>query len=186
MNTANDSIRTDVPAPAARTRTPIVNSAVAGGIAGLIAGTAVLVAAVLYSWLATPEEAWLPMKNVAATWLGVGALIGGVWTVLIGVATHFGNSIAWGIVFGLLMSRCRNPVLTLVAGFVWAMVVYLVMTWVALPWINQTMAARVAVQPVWWWWLLHAIYGVVLGAAFLAVGGVIFPALVGIREGRPR
>lgn len=178
MNTANDNRRMDAGTvrgdgavvSADQTRTPLFHSAVAGGIVGLIAGIGVLVAAILYSWLATPEEAWLPMKNVAATWLGVGALIGGGWTVVLGVATHFANSIAWGIVFGLLMRWRRNAGLTLLAGFVWGMVVYPVMTWVVLPWIDPTMAARVAVQPVWWWWLLHVIYGVVLGVAWLAVG----------------
>lgn len=144
--------------------------ALAGGIAGLIAAIAVLAAAVLYSWLATPEEAWLPMKNVAATWLGVGALIGGGWTVLLGVTSHFANSIAWGIVFGLLMNGRRNAGVTLLAGFVWGMVIWLVMTWVALPLIDPTMAARVAMEPVWWWWFLHVIYGVVLATALLAVG----------------
>lgn len=181
MNTANDrmpmetsTVRTDTgTTPAARRRTPVLRSAVAGGFAGVIAGCAVLAAAVLYSWLATPEEAWLPMKNVAATWLGVDALIGGAWTVVIVVATHFGNSIAWGIVFGLLMSRpSRRPNVgvTVVAGFIWGMVVWVVMTWLTLPGIDPTMAARVAVQPVWWWWVLHAIYGVVLGAALAVMG----------------
>lgn len=170
-------MRTDTGArPPARTRTPGLQSAVAGGFAGLIAGCAVLAAAVLYSWLATPEEAWLPMKNVAATWLGVGALIGGGGTVVLGVVTHFVNSIVWGIVFGLLMSRfgllmsrSRNAGMSLIAGFIWGMVVWVVMTWVVLPWIDPTMAARVAVQPVWWW-LLHVIYGVVLGAALVVIG----------------
>lgn len=172
MNTVNNNERADAAvAPATQTRMPLFNSAVSGAIAGLIAGVAVLAAAILYSWLATPEEAWLPMKNVAATWLGLGALIGGGWTVVIGLATHFGNSIAWGIVFGLLMSWRRNAAVTVIAGFVWGMVVYLVMTWVTLPGIDPTMAARVAVQPIWWWWLLHVIYGVVLGAAWLAVAG---------------
>jgi len=62
----------------------------------------------LYAGLATPEEAWLPMKNVAATWLGVDALIGGGGTIALGLVTHLCVAIDWGVIFGLQLSRSRS------------------------------------------------------------------------------
>lgn len=137
-------------------------------IDGLIAGTggavAVALASMIHMTVASPEEGWLPMKMVAATWLGVGALIGGNLTVALGLATHFGVSIGWAIVLTLLLGRRDNPMLTWIAAFLWgAVVVYFLMTWLALPWLDPVMHARVNIAAAWWWWVLHAIYGAVVG-----------------------
>lgn len=144
-----------------------------GVIAGVLGAAAVALSSMIYATVATPEEGWLPMKMVAATWLGVGALIGGNATVALGLATHFGTSIGWAIVLALLLGRRRNPGVTLVASFLWgAVVVYFLMTWVVLPHLDPVMSARVAVQPGWWWWLLHAIFGIVVGLSLMMCTGM--------------
>lgn len=144
-----------------------------GVIAGFLGAVAVALSSMIYIAVTTPEEGWLPMKMVAATWLGVGALIGGNATVALGLATHFGTSIGWAIVLTLLLGRRRDPMLTLLAAFLWgAVVVYALMTWVVLPWLDPVMHARVNVMAAWWWWVLHAIYGVIVGLSLIMCTGM--------------
>lgn len=149
----------------ARPDTPSTGESVAGGLlAGMIAGIVMALAAMIYMAAATPMEFWLPMKNIAATWLGVSALIGGASAVAVGVITHLVVASGWGLLFGLVAGRQRSVGGALVAGIVYGTVVWAIMTWLIMPWINPTMSARVEVLPGWWWWTLHAIFGVVLAS----------------------
>lgn len=164
---------TDNDRPLRDNATIMRDNIMAGLIAGIAGAVAVALSSMIYATVATPEEGWLPMKMVAATWLGVGALIGGNATVALGLATHFGTSMGWAIVLALLLGRRRNPVLTLIAGFLWgAVVVYLLMTWVVLPFLDPVMSVRVAVQPAWWWWVIHVIYGVTVGVFLILCTGM--------------
>lgn len=174
MNTSSDNDRVDRHPPAngtARDRATVLRDNLMRGLVAGVAGfVTVSLASMIHATVSSPEEGWLPMKLVAATWLGVGALIGGNLTVALGFATHLGVSMGWAVVLALLLGWRRAPVTNLVAGFLWgAVVVYFLMTWVVLPYLDPVMSARVATQPGWWWWLLHAIYGITLGVVLMMV-----------------
>jgi hypothetical protein len=164
--------RTPVDPAVYEERPGVFSNAMLGGAAGFITGILVAIAAMLHTGIAGPEEAWLPMKLVAGTWGGVDVLVGGGATIAVGLATHLGVATGWGVLFGLLTARLRHWMLTIIAGFLYSGVVWIVMTWGFVPWLNPTMAARINVQPYWWWWVLHIIYGGILGIIFAAMRGM--------------
>lgn len=132
----------------------------AGAVAGLVAGIAMSMVAMFRAW-STGMGFWLPVKNIAAMWFGVDALLGGVGTILVGMMTHMVVSIGWGAVFGLFMGRRRTIGAALLVGLVYGTAIWFVMTYIGLPLVNETMLERVQMQP-WWWLGFHWVYGMVL------------------------
>lgn len=174
MNAVSESTNTGRMDTFRGDRPSMIDGAMIGGIAGFIAGICVAVASMLHTGIAGPEEAWLPMKLVAGTWGGVDVLVGGGGTIAVGLATHLGVATGWGVVFGAVASRL-NAGMALILGALWSGLVWIVMTWGFMPWLNPTMTARINVQPYWWWWVLHIIYGVMLGILFVALRAAFQP-----------
>ena len=74
----------------------------AGGIAaGLIAGVVMALVAMFRS-LSLDAGFWFPMKQIAAFFFGVDALIGGGGVIFVGVVIHLTLSAIFGVIFGAL------------------------------------------------------------------------------------
>ena len=143
-------------------------AASAGAIAGLISGAAMGLLAMIYS-ASIGEGFTFPLKEIAATFLGVEAIIGGAGTIILGALIHFAVSAAWGAIFGMVLPRDRDTLRTAAddtAAYGWGLAfgvgVWLVMTFIALPVFNQVMSDRVALYSGMWF-INHLLFGVVLG-----------------------
>lgn len=134
----------------------------AGALAGLLGGLVMALASMLRSD-AAGAGFWLPMRNIAAVWYGVEALIAGTGAILVGLLTHTVVSAAWGGLFGFAAGRDSSIGIALLMGLGYGIAVLLVMTLGILPWLNETMAARVALQPIWFWLGVHLLFGGTVG-----------------------
>jgi hypothetical protein len=156
VNTHSD---TTVVRPA-HSRTHRSSAPVAGAVAGLIAG--VLMAMWSMGYAAYQGLGFfLPLKLIAATFLGVNAIIGGFWVLLLGVLIHLSVSAGWGVVFGALARRLGVGASTALGG-IYGLAVYLLMTFLVLPWIDPVMRARVEVTMTSFL-IAHLVFGIALG-----------------------
>lgn len=136
-------------------------AATSGAVAGLISGVAMILVAMIYS-AAIGEGFSFPLKEIAATFVGVEAIIGGAGTILIGAVTHLIVAAAWGAIFGLALPADSTPTAAYGWGLAFGVGVWLVMSFVALPIFNSVMADRVALYSGMWF-AYHLVFGVVLG-----------------------
>ena len=141
---------------------------IGGGIAGVLAGIAMAIAAMLYA-AANGSGLWLPVRSIAATWYGTNALSGGVEVLIVGMLTHLGTSAFCGVVFGALPLSRRRATAALLGGLLWGMVIWAIMSFAVMPWVNPTMYAGTVGREPGWWFALHLIYGATL---------VVTPSLV--------
>src|SRR5690606_696473 len=104
------------PGQPALSRTPLFTQAgiAASGSAIGAAATAGILAGLAWAALlmghaaATGLGGWLPARNIAATWYGVGAFIGGAGVLAAGLLTHVVASAVWGALLGLFIGRQRT------------------------------------------------------------------------------
>lgn len=130
----------------------------AGGLmAGLIAG-AVMALVAMFRALILGLGFWLPMKLVGATFYGVSALIGGGGVVDVGIVIHLVVSGVAGMIFGLLFGNRLHKASGLAVGIFYGMAIWVLNTWVVLPWLDVVMQQR-EMAGLGWWWTLHVIYG---------------------------
>lgn len=134
----------------------------AGLVSGLIAGTVMILVHMLYMELATPMEFGLPLKNIAATWYGPRALLGGADVIFVGLLTHLVVAAAWGVLFGLLVGRFTSMRLVIMLGLLYGVIVWVMMTFAVMPAADPTMAERVATIEDWWWLVVHLVFGATL------------------------
>ena len=128
------------------------------GSAGIVAGVVMAMAAMFYA-AANGSGFFLPVRNIAATWYGRNALVGGAAVLLVGLVTHLGTSAFGGVVFAALPSSRKSATAALLGGLVWGVVVWAILSFAVMPWLNPTMyAGTVGREPVWWF-VLHLIYG---------------------------
>jgi hypothetical protein len=139
------------------TAAKIASSAIAGFVAGLVMALAAMTRAGILGL-----GFWLPAQNVAATFFGVDALIGGAGSVALGFIAHVVMSLLTGGIFGALISSDASRGVIVGLALAYGILVWAAMTFLALPIINEVMLERVLVEPVWWF-VLHLIYGLVLG-----------------------
>ena len=131
---------------------------IGGGIAGILAGVVMAMAAMFYA-AANGSGFLLPVRSIAATWYGANALFGGAGVLVAGLATHLGTSGFGGVVFAALPSSRKSATVALLSGLVWGVVVWAILSIAVMPWLNPTMyAGTVGREPVWWF-VLHLIYG---------------------------
>jgi hypothetical protein len=136
-------------------------AATAGAVAGLVGGFAMILVAMIYSAI-IGEGFTFPLKEIAATFLGVEAIIGGAGTIILGALTHFVVSAAWGAVFGLALPADSTSSASYGWGLAFGVGVWLVMSFVALPIFDPVMNDRVALYSGMWF-AYHLVFGVVLG-----------------------
>ncbi len=166
-----------------RQNRPAAESTVrAGAIAGLIAGIFMALGAMGHS-ASAGLGFWTPMKVIAATWLGVDALVGGGGAVFLGMITHLVAASFWGAVFASLIWRRESVGAAFWEGLVFGVAVWLIMTYIGLPIFDTTMIPRVAMSPDWWFYD-HLIYGACL-CLTPAIRRALSPVAPGYIE-RPR
>ena len=96
---------------------------------------------------ATGAGMTMPLKALGALVYGVEALVAGSMAMLAGAGIQLGFSIVLGILFAVCTSRRTSIVAALFAGMAVGVVIWLVMELVVLPYMDPTMAARIALMP---------------------------------------
>jgi hypothetical protein len=135
----------------------------AGAVAG-IAGGALMAALALLNSAAAGAGFWTPMRSVAATILGVNAFLGGAGAVLLGLAIHFSVAIVWGVLFTLVVPRDMGKGAALACGIGAGLFIFLLMTFLVVPWADPVM--RATVDRAWGAWLVeHLVFGMCLALA---------------------
>lgn len=104
----------------------------------------------------------MPLKALGAIVYGVEALVAGSMAILAGAGIQLGFSIVLGIVFALFTSRRTSIVAALFVGMAVGIVIWVAMELVVLPYMNPTMAARIALMPSAYF-AAHLLYGIGLG-----------------------
>lgn len=137
----------------------------AGAVAGTIAGLVMAIAMMGYM-AATGRSPWTNPDLIAAMWMG-DHVAGGRLSLatLAGFATHMATSATMGVaalpfIAGLPCGR------TLLAAFAYALASYPVVFATVLTWANPLMVARSELIPMT---AAHALFGLVLGAAYLGL-----------------
>lgn len=141
-------------------------AAIGGTVAGILGGT-LITALVIVTGLARSADAmWRGLKLAGLPFMHDRALEPGfdLNAVIVGVATHFAVSIAWGLLFALAVYGIGKGA-TVLAGAVWGVVVWLVMFHIVLPAIGLGDMARAA--PVRSAVFEHVLFGLTLGIGFL-------------------
>jgi hypothetical protein len=139
---------------------------VKGGIvAGIIGGIAISVW-MLISTLVQGMDPWMIFKGAGAPFLGERAMQPGFdgVAVLVGTLCHFGISIVWGALFGVLFYGLSRAA-TVAMGVVWGVVVWLAMYYLVLPLVG--LGAITESVPPWKAAVEHVLFGVVVALGFL-------------------
>lgn len=127
---------------------------------GLLGGAIMAIATMFYT-ATIGEGFWAPMKFIAATFLGVNALIGGAGVIVVGLALHLVVSAAWGSLYALVARRDAPLGPSLVLGLVASVIILVVMSFIVMPICDPTMWARVNLM--WGMWIVaHLLYGAAL------------------------
>jgi hypothetical protein len=148
------------------TRKEELRAAVAGGvIAGLVGGLVLSLFMVAMS-VAQGADIWMGAKVAGAPVMGERMMQPGfdLPAVLVGVISHLGVSIAWGVLFGILFFGLSDAE-TMAGGVAWGVVVWLAMFYVILPLLGLSqIAASVTVARAIF---EHLLFGVSVAMAFL-------------------
>lgn len=136
-----------------------------GVIAGLAAGL-FLTLMMLLTFSLKGQDLWLAFKGTSVPFFGKRAMVPGfdLAPVVVGAIAHYAISAGWGFLFGILAYGLSRP-LTLLAGALWGIVVWLGMYYAVLPIVGLAAMARSV--PVGTAVLNHVLFGLVLSAAFL-------------------
>lgn len=140
----------------------LVTGAVFGVIGSLVLGMFAMVTA-----LAMQGDFWMPLKGIAATFLGEGAMQPGfaAGPILIGLVFHMFNGAWLGALFGLITPKLLLT-WSIVAGLVFGLVEALGALWVVVPLVNPMMAQMISLDAPWI--IEHLLFGLVLGLYPLA------------------
>ena len=141
-----------------RARFDVRGVIIGGGIAGILAGTVMAMAAMFYA-AANGSGFFLPLRSIAATWYGANALLGGAGVLIAGLVTHLGTSVFGGVFFAALPSSRKSARVALISGLVWGVVVWSILSIAVMPWLNPTMYSETVGREPVWWFVLHLIYG---------------------------
>lgn len=111
---------------------------------------------------ATGAGVTMPLKALGALVYGVEALVAGSMAMLAGAGIQLGLSIVLGILFALCTSRRTSIVAEMLVGIAVGIVIWVAMELVVLPYMNPTMAARIALMPLAYF-IAHLLFGIGLG-----------------------
>ena len=142
----------------------------AAGIADGILSAILMMGFMMAYSSATGAGITMPLKALGALVYGVEALVVGTMAMLAGAGIQLGFSIVLGILFALCMSRRTSIVAALFAGIAVGIVVWVAMELVVLPYMDPTMAARIALMPMAYF-VAHLLYGLGLGMTPLFIRG---------------
>jgi uncharacterized membrane protein YagU involved in acid resistance len=134
---------------------------VAGIAAGILSAILMMGFMMAYS-SATGAGVTMPLKALGALVYGVEALVAGSMAMLAGAGIQLGFSIVLGILFALCTSRRTSIVAEMLVGIAVGIVIWVAMELVVLPYMNPTMAARIALMPLAYF-IAHLLFGIGLG-----------------------
>lgn len=138
-------------------------SLVAGGaLAGLIGGLAMAMVAMIRAGV-EGLGFWLPPRLIGATFVGIDALTSGAGVVILGLITHMAVSMGFGILFAALIRRSTTTGTAVLGGVLMGIAAWAVMTFVALPLLNDIMRERSYALAPGWWFAYHLVFGAFLG-----------------------
>jgi hypothetical protein len=132
-----------------------------GLVAGWLGGLAALVLAVLAAagW---GLPAWRPLQLIAAFIVGDDALHLGWRSAALGFLIHMVVSGLWGVLFCAILPRGANTRWSVSLGLGFSFIIFALMTWLVLPWVDPILVARVNIVALL---VLHLVYGAVLPLA---------------------
>lgn len=137
---------------------------VAGGVAGVLAGGGMAVFLMVYGG-ATGIGAFTPLKLLGATFFRHDALTRpGLGVVFWGLVLHLAISAAIGILYAALVKPGMDPMPAVAGGIVFALLVWVVMTFAILPLVDPAMRAASSDMSMGWFGA-HVVYGAVVGIA---------------------
>ena len=142
----------------------VLTGAIFGVIAAIVLGMyAMMVALVLQG------DFWMPMKGIAATFLGEAAMQPGfaIGPILVGIIFHLFNGAWLGALFGLITPKLMLG-WAIVAGLAFGLIEALGALWVVVPLVNPLMAGMIGLDVHWI--VEHLLFGFVLGIYPLARG----------------
>src|ERR1700720_2650953 len=134
----------------------------AAGIADGILSTILMMGFMMAYSSVTGAGVTMPLKTLGALVYGVEALVVGSMAMLVGAGIQLGLSMVLGILFALFTSRRTSILAALFAGIVVGIVIWVAMELVVLPYMNPTMAARIALMPMAYF-IAHLLFGIGLG-----------------------
>ena len=138
---------------------------------GLIAG-AVMAFMVAFIALAQGRSIWFPFRLIASTLLGPDAMTAGNSVVVLGVFLHFLMAALLGMLFTAIFGRSTMRRM-LGFGLVYSLIIWLVVQFVLMPFLNPFAAAQLGV--VWPFFLGHVGYGLMLAACVPTVKDIDAP-----------
>jgi uncharacterized membrane protein YagU involved in acid resistance len=134
----------------------------AAGIADGILSAILMMGFMMAYSNATGAGVTMPLKVLGALVFGVEALLAGSMAMLAGAGIQLGFSMMLGILFALFTSRRTSIVAALFAGIAVGIVIWVAMELVVLPYMDPTMAARIALMPMAYF-VAHLLFGIGLG-----------------------
>lgn len=129
-----------------------------GAVAGL-SGAFVMGLLAMIVAAASGEGFFAPMRLVAGTFLGLGALSAGFGAILLGIVTHLAVGLGYGVIFAAILGEETGPGMRFVAGLLYGMAIFIVMTLFIMPLVDMLMATRIDVL---WFLVYHLVYGFTL------------------------
>jgi hypothetical protein len=132
----------------------------AGATAGVFAAIGMAIAVMLVSY-SIGEGFWFPLELISGLFFGVKVILGGAELVLLGLAIHLVTGALLGVAFSVLVSPLENRRQAFWEGIIYGVIVWAIMSYVVLPFLNHTMSERMAIISGWWF-LCHLIFGALL------------------------
>jgi hypothetical protein len=130
----------------------------AGAAGGLVAGLAMALV-LMVSYAITGPGPLFPLQLIAATLWGHATFELGGGAAIAGLLIHLVVSAGWGVLFAAMLPRGATLAMTVALALIFSMGVFVIMTYLVLPWTNWIMWDAVAQG---WFFLLHLVYGAVL------------------------
>lgn len=136
----------------------LAHPGVAGIVGGIVAAMVMLIFWTVVS-ATTGASGLEPLHLIGATFFGEEALARPLASSAIGLLTHIVVGAGFGWLFGVASRRIQSTPLLLAAGLAYAAAIFLVMTFLVLPWVNPLMASRVDAG---WFFVYHLAFGLLL------------------------
>jgi hypothetical protein len=151
------------------------STALAGAVAGIVAGACGLGALMLYGLFSDSRSFWDAPMALWSWVFGIehftrNAPGDHVWPVLFGIIGFLALMAILGIVFAGLLALAGTPgdATTLLSGIVFALVVWVIVRYAIVP-LNdgeENLITTSAVASQWFWWLSFAVLGLGLGVSY--------------------
>ncbi len=141
----------------------VVATVKAGIVAGLLGGLAMAAWLMVFTWF-TGRGVLTPLKLFGGLFYGRNALAPGLGPAFWGLVAHLALSAALGVLFAAIFHREVAPLAEVASAIVYALLAWVLLTFVVLPVVNPLMREAVPSLSMAWFGA-HVVYGGVLGVA---------------------